>query len=170
MSATAWPRLSEGYAGVVGMVTRRWQRSSASLDSPLSSRPKSSATGPSSACARISTAAARGRCRFRLALRSRAARERSAKRNRQRPRAAAVEILAQADDGPVALLFGREDKGLSNEALDRCHRLVTMPTTPAYPSLNLGHAVALMLYELALARGDEARPFKEPRREAPLAT
>lgn len=98
------------------------------------------------------------------------ARERSAKRNRQRPRVAAVEILAQADAGPVALVFGREDKGLSNEALDRCHRLVTIPTTPAYASLNLGHAVALMLYELALARGDEGRPFKEPRRTAPRAT
>ena len=98
------------------------------------------------------------------------ARERSAKRNRQRPRAAAAEMLEHAGAGPVALLFGREDKGLPNEALDRCHRIVTIPTTPAYASLNLGHAVALMLYELALARGDEARPFKGPRREAPPAT
>src|SRR5229473_1435718 len=98
------------------------------------------------------------------------ARERSAKRNRQRPRAAAAEILEQAGAGPVALVFGREDKGLSNEALDRCHRIVTIPTTPAYASLNLGHAVALMLYELALARGDEERPFKVPRREAGPAT
>jgi len=80
------------------------------------------------------------------------ARERSAKRNRQRPREAAAELLAQAEVGTVALLFGREDKGLPNEALDRCHRLVTIPTDPAYASLQLGHAVALMLYELALAR------------------
>jgi tRNA/rRNA methyltransferase/tRNA (cytidine32/uridine32-2'-O)-methyltransferase len=94
------------------------------------------------------------------------ARERSAKRNRQRPRTAAGEILEQAGAGPVALLFGREDKGLSNEALDRCHRIVTIPTAPAYASLNLGHAVALILYELALARGDEERPFKAPRRAA----
>ncbi len=96
-------------------------------------------------------------------------RGRSAKRNQQRPRAAAAEILAQAEAGPVALLFGREDKGLSNEALDRCHRVVTIPSDPAYPSLNLAHAVVLTLYELSLARGAEARPFKAPRRAGPPA-
>lgn len=92
------------------------------------------------------------------------ARGRTAKRNLQRPREAAAEILAQADAGPVALLFGREDKGLPNEALDRCHRVVTIPTNPDYASLNLAHAVVLVLYELGLARGDERRPFKTPRR------
>lgn len=94
------------------------------------------------------------------------ARPRSAKRNLQRPRAAAAEILAAAAGGTVALVFGREDRGLSNEDLDRCHRIVTIPSSPVYPSLNLGHAVVVMLYELALARGDDARPFKSPRRSA----
>lgn len=94
------------------------------------------------------------------------ARGRTAKRNVQRPRAAAGEILAQAVAGAVALVFGREDRGLTNEELDRCHRIVTIPTDPAYPSLNLAHAVVLMLYELALARGVEERPFKAPRRGA----
>src|SRR5207253_2430489 len=98
------------------------------------------------------------------------ARGRTAKRNLQRPREAAAEILTRGEAGPVALLFGREDKGLPNEALDRCHRVVTIPASPAYPSLNLAHAVVLMLYELALARGDEQRPFKAPRREGPPAT
>ena len=92
------------------------------------------------------------------------ARGRSAKRNLQRPRAAAAEILERAARGPAALVFGREDKGLTNEALDRCHRVVTIPASPAYPSLNLAHAVVLMLYELAVARGDGAAPFKLPRR------
>src|SRR2546426_12714996 len=50
------------------------------------------------------------------------ARERSAKRNLQRPREAAPEILAWSDTSVVALLYGREDKGLPNEALDLCHR------------------------------------------------
>jgi len=98
------------------------------------------------------------------------ARGRTAKRNLQRPREAATEILAAAATGTVALLFGREDRGLSNEALDRCHRVVTIPTAPEYASLNLGHAVIVMLYELALAQGAESRPFKAPRREAPPAT
>ena len=92
------------------------------------------------------------------------ARGRTAKRNLQRPREAAAEIAALADGGPVALLFGREDKGLSNDALDRCHRVVTIASDPRYPSLNLAHAVIIMVYELALVRGAEERPFKEPRR------
>jgi tRNA/rRNA methyltransferase/tRNA (cytidine32/uridine32-2'-O)-methyltransferase len=96
------------------------------------------------------------------------ARGRTAKRNVQRPREAAAEIaaLSESDPAPVALLFGREDKGLSNDALDRCHRVVTIPAEPSYASLNLGHAVLVMLYELALARGADARPFKAPRRPA----
>jgi TrmH family RNA methyltransferase len=94
------------------------------------------------------------------------ARGRTAKRNVQRPRDASAEITALAADAPIALLFGREDKGLSNEALDRCHRVVTIPSDPSYPSLNLAHAVIIMLYELALARGAEAQPFKAPRRTA----
>jgi tRNA/rRNA methyltransferase/tRNA (cytidine32/uridine32-2'-O)-methyltransferase len=96
------------------------------------------------------------------------ARGRTAKRNLQRPREAAAEIVALAAAGPepVALLFGREDRGLSNEALDRCHRVVTIPSDPGYASLNLAHAVIIMLYELALARGAETRPFKAPRRPA----
>ncbi len=98
------------------------------------------------------------------------ARGRTAKRNVQRPRGAASEILTLAEGGPVALLFGREDKGLDNAALDRCHRVVTIPSDPGYASLNLAHAVVLMLYELALARGDERRPFKSPRRVGAPAT
>src|SRR5919106_6228536 len=94
------------------------------------------------------------------------ARGRTAKHALQRPRQAAAEILERAADGPVALLFGREDRGLPNEALDLCHRTVTIPTSPTYGSLNLAHAAVVMLYELALARGDEARPFKAPRRRA----
>jgi len=95
------------------------------------------------------------------------ARGRTARRQIQRPREAAAEVLALAGEGPVALLFGREDTGLDNGALDLAHRQVTIPTSPEYTSLNLGHAVVLFLYELALARGAEAQPTKRPRRDAP---
>lgn len=94
------------------------------------------------------------------------ARGRTAKRNLQRPREAAEEVVARAEPGPAALLFGREDKGLPNEALDRCHRIVTVPTEPTYGSLNLAHAVAIACYEVALASGAGERGFKAPRREA----
>jgi TrmH family RNA methyltransferase len=98
------------------------------------------------------------------------ARERTAKRSARRPREAVAEALVRSAEGTVALLFGREDRGLCNEALDRCHRVVAIPSDPAYASLNLGHAVAVALYELALARGEGARPFKPPRRRSPPAT
>jgi tRNA/rRNA methyltransferase len=52
---------------------------------------------------------------------------------------------------PVALLFGREDWGLDNAAVERCTHLVHIPTDPAYPSLNLADAVLLALYELRRA-------------------
>ncbi len=96
------------------------------------------------------------------------ARQRSAKRNALRPREAAVELMGLGESETVGLLFGPEDKGLTNEELDRCHRIVTIPTSEEYPSLNLAQAVAVMAYELFLARG--APPFKTPRRLADPAT
>jgi len=96
------------------------------------------------------------------------ARQRSAKRNAQRPREAAGDILAVSEATLVALVFGPEDKGLTNDELDRCHRIVTIPTSADYASLNLAQAVAVMAYELFLARGTP--PLKSPRRAAEPAT
>ncbi|HEX9581741.1 MAG TPA: TrmH family RNA methyltransferase [Gemmatimonadales bacterium] len=95
------------------------------------------------------------------------ARGRAAKGNVERPREAAAVLVATPALSPAALLFGPEDKGLSNADLDRCHRVVTVPTNPRYASLNLAQAVAVMAYELLLARG--AAPAKRPRRTAPPA-
>jgi len=67
------------------------------------------------------------------------------------PREAAPEIAAHAARQPVALVFGREDHGLTNEELKRCHRLIRIPAAPAYRSLNLAQAVLLCAYELWLA-------------------
>src|SRR5467141_4105394 len=61
MSTTACARLSEGYAGLAGIVTTRWQRSRASFVRPLSSRPNTRATDPAPARSTISAAAARER-------------------------------------------------------------------------------------------------------------
>lgn len=96
------------------------------------------------------------------------ARQRTAKRNVQRPEDAAPEILAAGQAGTAAVVLGPEDTGLDNDELDRCHRIVTIPTNPAYASLNLVQAFTVMAYELLLARG--APPFKAPRREAEPAT
>jgi TrmH family RNA methyltransferase len=94
------------------------------------------------------------------------ARERTAKRTVYRPGPAAVELVARSAAGPVAFVAGREDKGLTNDELDRCHALVTVPTNPDYKSLNLAQAVGIMCYEIMLARGGERRPIKPPRKSA----
>jgi TrmH family RNA methyltransferase len=54
--------------------------------------------------------------------------------------------------GPVALLFGSEKRGLSNEDLSHCHWLLRIPTQTDHRSMNLGQAVAVCLYELARDR------------------
>ena len=72
-------------------------------------------------------------------------------------REAAPEILAAAAAGGVALVFGNETFGLTNEELGRCQMLATIPASPAYPALNLAAAVQVACYELA-ASGPGARP------------
>ncbi|VVB93180.1 tRNA (cytidine(34)-2'-O)-methyltransferase [uncultured archaeon] len=56
--------------------------------------------------------------------------------------------------GVISLLFGREDDGLRNEELEICDIIVNIPTTPVYPSMNLSHAVAVVLYELSDVKGE----------------
>ena len=97
------------------------------------------------------------------------ARRRAAKRPVVEPKAAASALLDSAVDGPVALLFGREDSGLPNAALDRAHVVVTIPTTD-HSSLNLAQAVLVALYELHLAAADATRKLAPPRKDAPPAT
>jgi tRNA/rRNA methyltransferase/tRNA (cytidine32/uridine32-2'-O)-methyltransferase len=94
-----------------------------------------------------------------------------ARRNASSPiRASPPSMCSPAvDHGPAALLFGREDKGLPNEALDRARVVVNIPTT-AHASLNLAQAVLVALYELHVAAGDATRKIAPPRDDAPLAT
>jgi tRNA/rRNA methyltransferase len=57
----------------------------------------------------------------------------------------------------VALLFGSEKRGLSNEDLSHCHWLMHIPTRAEHVSMNLGQAVAVCLYELARDAGERTR-------------
>ena len=97
------------------------------------------------------------------------ARRRAAKLRMIDPKHAASELLAHAVDGPVALVFGREDSGLPNEILDRVHGTVTIPTTD-HASLNLAQAALILFYELHLAAADATRTVAPPRKDAPPAT
>ncbi len=69
------------------------------------------------------------------------------------PDEAATMALPLSTDGPIALVFGREDSGLHTAELDLCQHFVTIPTDEALPSMNLAQAVALCLYELRRAQG-----------------
>jgi tRNA/rRNA methyltransferase len=64
-----------------------------------------------------------------------------------------AEVLPTFPQGSrLALVFGNEESGLDNASLDFCQRLVKIPTVEGHTSLNLGHSVTIMLYEL-LGRG-----------------
>lgn len=84
------------------------------------------------------------------------ARARTAHRNYGRPRDLAAEVVERASQSTVAVLFGREDRGLSNQALDLCNRVAIVPTLPRYRSLNLAQAVLILAYEIFLAAHDAA--------------
>ena len=76
------------------------------------------------------------------------------------PRALAPEIVAAAAANDVALVFGPEHHGLSNDELALCQRVITIPASQAYGSLNLAQAVLVCAYELFHA---SAAPEVAPR-------
>ncbi len=66
-------------------------------------------------------------------------------------RSAISELAANNPHDPIAFVFGPEDHGLSNDDLRYCQRLITIPTAPAYTSINLAQSVMLVAYELLMA-------------------
>ena len=92
-------------------------------------------------------------------------------------RAAVGELATAAADGPVALVFGNETSGLSNQQLRRCDLLAHIPANPAYSSLNLAAAVQVFCYEMRMVQdgaipvpaGDSDRPATRGEVEAMLA-
>lgn len=78
------------------------------------------------------------------------------------PREAAQRVAAAAVTGPVAVVFGSERYGMTNEELARCNALVTIPTGAEYASLNIAMAVQVVTYELWLAMRPGAPPMQPP--------
>ncbi len=68
------------------------------------------------------------------------------------PRECANKLLEESHNGTVAAVFGPEKSGLTNDDIDRCHSLLTIPTEPGFSSLNLGMAVQVVCYELRVAQ------------------
>jgi tRNA/rRNA methyltransferase len=67
------------------------------------------------------------------------------------PRETVARLLSEAEQGEVALVFGNETVGLSNEEILHCQAAVTIPTNPDFSSLNLGSAVQVLCYESRMA-------------------
>lgn len=61
---------------------------------------------------------------------------------------AAKKLIDASLQSPVALVFGREDRGLNNEELDHCHFMVQLPANPEFSSLNIAAAVQVFSYEI----------------------
>ena len=84
------------------------------------------------------------------------------------PRECAARLLKESQYGTVAAVFGPEKSGLTNDDLDLCNTLLTIPTSPGFSSLNLAMAVQVLSYELRVAGFDEIENDYSP--ESPLAT
>ncbi len=67
------------------------------------------------------------------------------------PRENGIKVVAESNQHPVAILFGRERTGLTNEELQKCHCHVYIPANPEYSSLNLAMAVQTVSYEVRMA-------------------
>jgi tRNA/rRNA methyltransferase len=85
-------------------------------------------------------------------------------------RAAAIELDTLSNSNRIAVIFGREDRGLTNRELKLCHRLITIPTAPEYPSLNLAQAVVVVAYELMMASSASTPRPRENLSRRPSAT
>ncbi len=83
------------------------------------------------------------------------------------PREMVAQISQEPSDSRIAILFGREQSGLANEELQRCHLHVHIPTDSFYSSLNIAAAVQIIAYELRLACIENNITAKK---EAELAT
>jgi tRNA/rRNA methyltransferase len=73
-------------------------------------------------------------------------------RSESRPlREAAEDLVAESNANRIAIVFGPEDSGLTNEEIKLCQRLITVPAAPEYQSLNLAQAVMVVAYEIMMA-------------------
>ena len=77
------------------------------------------------------------------------------------PRDLAPDIVSLASQGPVAIVFGREDKGLLNEEIAQCTHLLRIPVSEGYTSINLAQAVLISCYEIFAASGSYVPPHEK---------
>jgi TrmH family RNA methyltransferase len=81
------------------------------------------------------------------------------------PRTLAQKFASLADEQTLALVFGREDSGLTREELMLCQHSVTIPTNGAFPTMNLAQSICVFCYELS-----QIEPAPQPRELPDAAT
>ncbi len=87
------------------------------------------------------------------------------------PRACAERMAQSSDSEQVAVLFGREDRGLTNDELKVCNLHLNIPTSDSYSSLNLAMAVQIVCYELRMLLDAPALPTSEDQQwDTPFTT
>lgn len=79
------------------------------------------------------------------------------------PNSLAQKLAETESDQPVAVVFGREDSGLTNEELQHCHYSVTIPTNPDFSSLNVAAAIQVISYEIFNRLQDDSADEPPPR-------
>lgn len=84
------------------------------------------------------------------------------------PRECAQRVVEESKHGTAAVVFGPEKAGLTNDDVDRCNTLLTIPTEPGFSSLNLAMAVQVVSYELRVAGMTQEEVPADP--ESPPAT
>jgi len=75
------------------------------------------------------------------------------------PREMAERLPEISQNNEIALLFGPEDTGLSNDELRFCHLVVAIPASSQFKSINLSHAVMIVCYEIFVAKPDSPETF-----------
>jgi TrmH family RNA methyltransferase len=82
------------------------------------------------------------------------------RKNVDTPRAMAEKLIPFLPGNKIAVVFGNEVNGLENDDIALCHELISIPSSSAFPSLNLSHAVMVVAYELFTASCAEPPPFE----------
>jgi TrmH family RNA methyltransferase len=85
------------------------------------------------------------------------------------PKACADLVAQQSVGGEIAILFGREHSGLTNQELDRCQYILTIPCNPEFSSLNIAAAVQIVTYEL-FVKATTATPLQQSVNSSEYAT
>lgn len=85
-------------------------------------------------------------------------------------REAGQHLVQQSAQGKVAVVFGRENAGLTNEELERCHQLVHIPANEEYSSLNIAAAVQVLTYEIHMAMREQNNETLHVSNDYPMST